>query len=120
MWPPDLDAFKLELRSRGEDPTALDVDDARLRTVLDAAVSFVERVRAGAFNFAGDLGSELPNPSKDLVLGTLRLASRWHTRRRSPDALVEMGELGTSRVPSFDPDIDRLLGIGKYRPAVFA
>jgi hypothetical protein len=120
MWPPDLDAFKLELRSRGEDPLALDVDDDQLATALAAAISFVERVRAGAYNFAGDLDSTLPDPSADLVLGTLRLASRWHTRRRSPDALIEMGELGASRVPSFDPDIDRLLGIGRYRGAVFA
>jgi hypothetical protein len=44
----------------------------------------------------------------------VRLASRWHTRRRSPDALIEMGELGASRVPSFDPDIDRLLRIGRH------
>lgn len=120
MWPPTLDALKTDLRSRGEDPFTLDPDDDRLTQVLDAAVAFVERVRAGAFNFDGDLGSELPDPTSDLELGTLRLAGRWHTRRRSPDGLVEMGELGAGRVPSFDPDIDRLLGIGRFRGAVFA
>jgi hypothetical protein len=31
-----------------------------------------------------------------------------------------MGELGSGRVPSFDTDIDRLLRIGRFAPAVFA
>lgn len=59
-------------------------------------------------------------PTPDLHLGTLRLAGRWHTRRRSPDGLVAMAELGAARVPSFDPDIERLLKIGRYARAVFA
>jgi hypothetical protein len=112
-WPPVLDELKEDLRSRGEDPVALDVDDDRLQTVLDASVSFVRRVRP-RFNYDADLDSTFPDPTADLVLGTVRLASRWHTRRRSPDALIEMGELGASRVPSFDPDIDRLLRIGRH------
>jgi hypothetical protein len=29
--------------------------------------------------------------------------------------MVDMGELGTTRVPSVDPDIERLLGIGRFR-----
>jgi hypothetical protein len=49
----------------------------------------------------------------------LRLAGRWHTRRRSPDGLVAMAEMGAARVTSFDPDIDRLLRIGRHkRPRV--
>ena len=109
-WPPTLDALK-------QDMGISDVrDDDRLQTVLDASVSFVERVRGDDFNFGGDLGSDLPDPSADLILGTLRLASRWHTRRRSPDALIQMAEMGASRVPSFDPDIERLLGIGRHSP----
>lgn len=112
-WPPDIGELKLDLRSRGEDPAALDTDDARLQPLLNAAVSFVQRVRP-RFNYDGDLGSDLPDPTADLRLGTLRLAGRWHTRRRSPDGLVEMGELGAGRVPSFDPDIERLLRIGRH------
>ena len=27
-----------------------------------------------------------------------------------------MGELGSARIPSFDPDIEALLGVGRYRP----
>lgn len=60
------------------------------------------------------------DPTEDLFLGTIRLAHRWHVRRRSPDGLVNMSDLGTARVPSFDPDIERLLGIGRYSGPVFA
>jgi hypothetical protein len=95
-----------------------DRDDEKLTQVLAAAISFVERVRP-CFNYKGDLGSDLPAPTDDLVLGTIRLAGRWHIRRRSPDALVDMGELGSGRIPSFDPDIERLLRIGRHAlPAV--
>lgn len=114
MWPPTLGTLKEDLGIDMDDTR----DDDRLQTVLDAAVSFVERVRGEGFDF-GDM-SGLPEPSDDLILGTIRLAGRWHTRRRSPDGLIEMGELGTARVPSFDPDIERLLGIGRYRGAVWA
>ncbi|MBN9739508.1 hypothetical protein DMP23_00040 [Amycolatopsis sp. A1MSW2902] len=59
-------------------------------------------------------------PGADLALGTLRLAGRWFTRRRSPDALISMGDLGSARVPSFDPDIDQLLRVGRFARAVVA
>jgi hypothetical protein len=112
-WPPTLADLKADMRSRGEDAAVLDIDDVRLQPMLDAAVSFVQRVR-WKFNFTADPESELPDPTADLILGTLRLASRWHTRRRSPDSLVQMGELGAGRVPSIDPDIDRLLRLGRH------
>ncbi|HEY0638712.1 MAG TPA: hypothetical protein VGD67_13765 [Pseudonocardiaceae bacterium] len=117
MWPPALSELKTDLdTSAAGDDTR---DDVALQVVLDAAVEFVQRVRP-SFNYDADPLSELPDPPADLRLGTLRLASRWHTRRRSPDALVAMAELGAARVPSFDPDIERLLGIGRYRGPVFA
>ncbi|GEL17686.1 hypothetical protein [Pseudonocardia asaccharolytica] len=115
-WPPTLTALKGDLGIDEADTR----DDARLTSMLDAAVVFVQRVHAGGFDFAGDLGSTLPEPDADLVTGTLRLAGRWHTRRRSPDGLVAMAELGAARVPSFDPDIERLLRIGRYRSPVIA
>lgn len=113
-WPPALPELKTDLKVDD------DRDDERLEQVLDAAVSFVERVHAGGFNFDADPVSDLPDPDADLALGTLRLAGRWHVRRRSPDALIAAGELGTSRVPSFDPDIDRLLRLGRFRGPVIA
>jgi hypothetical protein len=93
-------------------------DEQRLLRVFDAAVEFVERVHRGRFNFTGE-PSSLPLPGVSLKLGTLMLARRWDTRRRSPGGLVALAELGAARVPSFDADIDRLLRIGRHaRPRV--
>lgn len=112
-WPPTLDQLKRDMKIDATDTR----DDERLQDSLDAAVAFVQRVRKGDFNFTGDSESKLPEPTADLVLGTLRLAGRWHMRRRSPDALVDMGELGLSRIAGTDPDIDRLLRIGRHQKA---
>ncbi|TDD98900.1 hypothetical protein [Jiangella asiatica] len=114
-WPPTLDELKDDLKITD------DRDDERLTRVLDASVFFVERVRARDYNFGGGSTSTKPDPAGDasLILGTIRLAGRWHARNRSPDGLVMMAEAGSGRVPSVDPDIDRLLRIGRHaRPVV--
>lgn len=117
-WPPTIELLLLDAGiDPGEPNEFRDVD--RLKVVLDAAVTFVERVRADAFEGV-DLEVAEPQTFADLRLGTVRLAYRWHVRRRSPDGLVQMAELGAGRVPSFDPDIERLLGIGKFRGVTFA
>lgn len=113
-WPPTLQDLKDDM---GETTGR---DDSRLQRMLDAAVAFVQRRHAGVFDFAGDELSGLPPPDEDLVTGTIRLARRWHTRGRSPDGLIDAGDLGTNRVPSLDHDIARMLRIGPYSPAVFA
>lgn len=112
-WPPDLDELKLDMKITDTR------DDARLQQVLDASVAFVEKIHAGTWAF-GDQLSELDDPPADVRLGTLRLAGRWHLRRRSPDGLISAGDLGTTRVTSFDADIDRMLRIGRYRKSVIA
>lgn len=119
LWPPSLTAMKDELKR----PQADTIDDVRMLRDLDAAIEFVQRVRGSSYNFGVSDESgvgELPDPGRDLVLGTLRLAIRWFTRGRSPDGIIDMGELGSARVPSFDVDIDRLLGIGRFRSPVIA
>lgn len=122
-WPPDLAALKDDL---GEEYVTSDRDDTRLQRCLDAAVAFVERVHDGEFDFdaesasASESSPALDPPDDDMELGTIRLAGRWYIRRRSPDGLVDMGQMGSGRVPSFDPDIDRMLRIGKYVPVRFA
>jgi hypothetical protein len=95
-------------------------DDEDNETQLKAAIAFVEDVHEGRFDFADESGSELPRPGKQMVLGAIRLAVRWRTRRRSPDALIVAGELGGARVPTFDPDIERMLQIGRFAPPVTA
>lgn len=113
-WPPQLDDVKVELRIDRSDTR----DDERLQVVLDAAVAHVEAHRAGDFNFVGATAgtvAALPYPGYDFHLGTVRLAVRWHTLRRSPDGLVDAGDLGTVRVPPVPADIERMLGLGRFR-----
>jgi hypothetical protein len=115
-WPPTLAMLKQDQRIPDTDVR----DDDDHTTQLAAAISFVEGRHDGMFDFADDSGSTLPRPPAEMVLGAIRLAIRWKTRRRSPDALITAGELGSSRVPSFDPDIERMLQIGRYSPPVTA
>lgn len=91
-------------------------DDATLMTSLEAAMDYVTDVLAGSYNFTGDPLSLLPEPGPKVVQATLLYAFKLHNRRRSPDGTVDMGELGIARLPSNDPEIERLLGIGRWRP----
>lgn len=111
-WPPQLRELKEDL-GLAEDDTR---DDVALGTWLAVAVAYVEDAHAGGYNFTADPLVDLPAPGRPLFAGTIRLAERWFNRRRSPDGLVDLGELGSARVPSVDPDIERLLGIGRARP----
>ena len=93
-------------------------DDVVLERSLSAAVAFVERVHKGRYNFADDPTSTLPAPTGDIVLGALMLARRFKVRGNSPDGVIQLQEMGTARVASFDPDIDRLLRLGRHARAV--
>lgn len=115
-WPPTLAELKIDKGIPADDVR----DDDELGRMLAASVAFVRRVHGARYNLDDESDSELPEPDADMVLGAIRLAIRWQTRKRSPDALIAMGELGSSRVPSFDVDIDRMLRIGRFSPAVFA
>lgn len=112
-WPPTLADVKTD---QGITTT---VDDVRLGQALDATVAYVQRVRGEDFNFALDPLSTLPAPDDDLWLGCARYIGRLHARRRSVDGIINAGDQGISRIPSFDPDIERLLGIGIFRDPVF-
>jgi hypothetical protein len=110
-WPPQLQDLKDYVG------VSDNRDDVTLAVALDSAVDYVQDVLEGSYNFVGDplLALLLPAPTPRIVQGTLLYASRLHNRRRSPDGTVDMGELGTARIPSNDPDIERLLGIGRWR-----
>lgn len=113
-WPPLLADLKTDAQIPLDDTR----DDVELEQVLLAAVTFVARVHRESYDFGA--APALPAPDATMSLGTCRLAMRWHTRRRSPDALISLGDVGASRVPSFDTDIDRMVRIGRYAPPVFA
>lgn len=106
-WPPQLQ----DVKGAATDSR----DDVALQDALDAAVAYVEEARAGDFNFTGSSLSLLPVPDPKVFRGTVQLARRWFQRLSSPEGLVDMGELGTARIPSVDPDIERQLGIGRFR-----
>lgn len=54
----------------------------------------------------------------DVVHGAVMLAARIVRRRNSPAGVESFGELGATYVSRYDPDIDRLLGLGEYRRIV--
>lgn len=113
-WPPTLEAFKADRKVTD------DRDDVPLAADLAAAIAYVERVRGSDFNFSGDEESGVPEPTDDLVRGTLMYAARLFQRRKSPDGVVFQGDLGTGTVPGFDSDIEKLLGVGRFAPIRFA
>jgi hypothetical protein len=91
------------------------VDDHRLRFCLDAAMACVEAAR---IDLAADFAAG--TVPANVRLGTVRLAARWYRRRAFPEGQVtsELGVVGA--IPYTDPDIDRLLGIGRFRRSVIA
>jgi len=116
-WPPTVDELKLDMAGSSTAGLSPSPDEAaRLQQVLDAAVAFVERARPD-FRYDTTDPDQInrPDPTADLRLGTLRMAGRWHTRRRSPDGMIAVPEFGGSRVSTFDSDIDRLLRIGRHQ-----
>ena len=52
----------------------------------------------------------------DVHAGALLMASRLFTRRRSPTGIATYDETGPAYVPRWDPDLERLLRIGKWAP----
>lgn len=115
-WPPVLPELKADLDIEAGDTS----DDTALAAELAAAVAFVEHQHAGRYDFTSPPSGVLPVPGDTIELGTIRLAGRWFTRRRSPDGLISSGEFGTSRIPAVDVDIERQLRIGRFAPGVFA
>ncbi len=53
--------------------------------------------------------------SADVVQGAVMLAARLTRRRNSPAGVESFGELGATYVSRYDPDLDRLLGLGAHR-----
>jgi hypothetical protein len=112
-WPPTLADYKREQKV-----TTSDSEEA-IQQSLDAAVAFVERVRDD-LNFSEDPLSDKKPVTADVFLGTIRLASRWYVRRNTPQGLIQMNDLGQVRLPAYDADIERQLGVGRYRRGMFA
>lgn len=118
-WPPTLANLKADMGIQADDTRK----DEQLSYDFNAVYSFVADRKKGLYRF--DLTDpdqmQLPDPPHDFRLGILRLASRWNDRRRTKDGTIRMEELGIGRVASTDPDIDRMLRLGRFNGAgVFA
>lgn len=80
-----------------------DTDRAALERATAAAVDWVEAHVPGPYGAPAELGAVL-------------LAARWFARRSSPAGFASFAELGPAYVSRTDPDVARLLGLG--RPVV--
>lgn len=112
-WPPSVEDVQTDAG------IGADIDTVVLGIELDAAVAYVQGVRK-MFNYAADPESDLPPPTDLLWLGTVRLAKRWHDRRRAAAGQIFMGDTGSDSIPYVDPDIERMLGIGRFMKGAFA
>lgn len=116
VWPPSLTDLRLDMGDRDETD---DSKDDRMIIVLDPAIEHVRKLKGWKYDLAEveQSGAALLAPTPDIILGTLRLAGRWHQRRVTPDNLATLGDAGGLVVPGYDSDIERLLQIGRYTPA---
>jgi hypothetical protein len=113
-WIPTIGEVKIDLDLTDS------IDDGALQECYDAAVAYVVERHRDRYNVDEDPFSTLPGVPGSFRLGTVRLAGRWYRRRRSPDGLISTADFGTSRIPAFDADIERLLKIGRYAKSVIA
>lgn len=95
----------------GELGLAVDEDGSVNRARL-AAVAQVEQARPDLLLTVGDVVTF--EPTHDVLLAGFLLAKRLHARKNSPTGLASYGEFGPAAVLRFDPDVERLLGIGRY------
>lgn len=84
-----------------------DVDSDRFDAILSAAVAQVEAIRTDLFNDDRTVFT----PTNDVLLGTAMLAGRWYDRGVAPLGVAEYGDMGGAQL-RFDPDIQKLIGIG--------
>lgn len=89
--------------------------DEDLETARTAAAAYVEARRADLV-WLDALPGDVP---ADVWLGAVLMTNRLLARRGSPQGLAELGEFGPATVLRTDPDVERLLGIGRYaKPTV--
>lgn len=86
-------------------------DDVTLEAARVGAAAYVERVRPD-LDWSGDAPA-------DVKLGALILAARFYARKGSPMGVATFAEFGAAQIVRLDPDVERLLGIGRHsRPRI--
>lgn len=107
------------------DQLGVDVtDDAKVASIertRKAAAALVERARPDLVtrDAAAETGWTFVPSDAAIVDGAVLLTARLFARRSSPAGLASFGEFGPAAVLRFDPDIERLIGVGRYaRPGI--
>jgi hypothetical protein len=117
-----LDADKVAL-IMGED-LAGEWDETSMQNFCDGARSYVESRRPDLFVTVAAEDPDDPDvvtftPGADVVTGTAMLAYRFYSRRTTPLGVLGFSEDGASGILREDPDVAKLLGIGRGRKFVF-
>jgi len=77
------------------------------------AGAWVERARAD-LAWVDDTGQGVDVVGGDVLAGAALMVARLHARGASPLGLASFAEFGPSQVLRLDPDIERMLGLGRY------
>lgn len=92
------------------------LDEAALQLCCDAARSFVEERRSDLWvSDGGDPAVLTYEPTVSVVHGAAMYAYRLYHRRKSPLGILGTTDVGPAGILREDPDIARLLGIGRGR-----
>lgn len=87
-----------------------------------AAASWCERQRQDRVEvtatdaLTGDPTAATFRASASIVQAGILAAARLYGRRSSPTGLASYGDFGPAEVLRLDPDVSRLLGVGRYAP----
>lgn len=96
------------------------IDDASMQQFCNGTASYVEGRRSDLFVTSDD---ETPvttfEPTSSVLVGAALLAYRFYSRRTSPLGVIGFTEDGAAGILKDDPDIARLLGIGRHGAFVF-
>lgn len=108
-WLP-LDVVTDHIGVTGDTELADAVERAR-----SAAAAYVERARPDLWDRTVDPAEYLA--TDDIVEGAMLYAARLHSRKGSPAGIASFGEFSAT-LPRLDPDIERLLGLGRHAKPV--
>ncbi|MFB6943394.1 hypothetical protein ACFWGL_12420 [Streptomyces sp. NPDC060286] len=99
------DYIGIEMPAAGSyDAFALDHVTAAVNVLVPGTVPRVRELPEGA------------NWPDDVTTGALMLGQRLFARRRSPTGVATYSDTGPAYVARWDPDLERLLRVGKWAP----
>ena len=84
-------------------------DEAALDGAVAAANAYLDRLPARLTSTI----DEPPAPLATATQAATMQAARWYSRRNSPQGVANFEELGAAYVSRYDPDLERLLRIGR-------